>query len=162
MRTFGTAIFSDYKKDIVGHSKTGIKTADNFLGFNVDFFFPQERFLKVETHIRDYSGIASFYLTIPQYFCNIAGCFCLYFKTMSVHSMQPMDISLQTTSMGIHVLPGVLYSMFPTPGNPQSTPTRRHILLSQLILPPWVINTGSWQKYFGDRKILLLWVFLSQ
>lgn len=102
MRTFGTAIFSVYKKDIVGHSRTGIKIAGNFLGLNVDFFFPQERFLKVETHVGDCSGIPSFYLT-PQYFCNTAGCFCLYFKTMSVHFMQPMDISLQMSSMGIHV-----------------------------------------------------------
>lgn len=66
--------------------------------------FPQEKKLKVETHVRDFfSGIPSFYVTTPQYFCNIAGCFCLYLKTMTVHFMQPMDISLQMSSMGIHV-----------------------------------------------------------
>lgn len=59
---------------------------------------------------------------------------------------------LNITECGFHVLPGVLYSMFPTPVNPQSTPARRHMLVSQLILPLWVINTGTWQKYFGDRQ----------
>lgn len=59
---------------------------------------------------------------------------------------------LNITECGLHVLPGVLHSMFPIPVNPQFTPTRRHMLLSQLILPLWVINTGTWQKYFGDRQ----------
>lgn len=102
VRTFGTAIFPVYKKDIVGHSRTGIKTAGNFLGFNVNFF-PQEICVSTSKNLRDYSGIPSFYLTTPQYFCNVAGCFCLYFKTMSVHFMQPMNISLQMNSMKIHV-----------------------------------------------------------
>lgn len=68
------------------------------------------------------------------------------------HIISICHLPLNIPQRGFCVLPGVLYCMLPTPVNPQSTPTRRHMLLSQLILPLWVISTGTWQKYFVDRQ----------
>lgn len=78
MRTFGTAIFSVYKKDIVGHLRTGIKT----------FFSSRKIFKSWNTYKRLFLDS----LILPDYYSMF---FQYYWMLLSVHFIQPMDISLQ-------------------------------------------------------------------
>lgn len=67
----------------------------------------KERLLKIETNVKDYSGLPSFYLTTPQCFCSTAASFlsCIMFQNSecAFHTARWGFFSFQRSSMGIRV-----------------------------------------------------------